>query len=486
MSTTPPSYLSPEYLSSISSRDTAKKVSMSFRITGIAPQPVELWNTAPRRSHHKPYYHRRQQATFQAKEETRTDEEDVVGDDDEYQHPASSRSTALEESRIVPPMDFTLLDAATSKVVHPTTESTMLEKEPNRVVPPPIEAILIESIGVVPPSMESSSPAVLEKEEEESTTKCVTAITLESTIQSFVDAGCHHYALGHYKRAESDFQNALQICPSRQVAAILYGNLGATYLQLGNFKKANMYLQKCWHWKNQPKKPTKSPKADVVFNESSSMTDLCLNLGNGVACENLQESVYWYQRALEDVERDNQGNDQQKDNDKANILFHLGRVFAQHQQWENAKTYLEQTYAVSTKQPQQEPNDDDEKHQNLIMLAETCDLLGLVYMAQGKYGPAMSAFRKAMAVYRCSSKSPIHQRSIAQSWHNIGLLHETKGELSDAWEAYTTAQELMTRWRAISQKDDDDDDDDLLLQMINQSIHTVEHTIANRMQRKVV
>ena len=444
--TTPPSYyVSPEIVS-ISSRDSKK--ASTFRITGIVPQPS--WNTT---SHRKPYRHR-QQDSFQAKE-ARVDE-DVK---DDRHHKSSSRCATPEEARTVPPMELTILESTN---LVPPIESTLLESNvvlpmestmtESRAVPPKELAVLEEPGRVAPPKEESTilnfTTVVPLKEStifEESTTSAT--LSIESTIQSLVDSGCQQYELGHYERAVSEFQEALQACHSPNVAAVLYGNLGATYLQLGNYDRAKMCLQKCWHGKQRY-------KSDVV---EESMTDLLINLGNVVACENLEESVYWYQLALEE-----QGSNE----DTANVLFNLGRVYAQHKRWEDAMGYLEQAHAV-TKPVHGEHH---------MVMAQILDLFGLVYMAQGKYDQAMVAFTDAMAIHR-QHHGPTH-RSMAQSLQNMGLLREAKGDLSEAWEAYTTAHELLLRLLT--------DKDDPLLQMVRQSIHMVELSIAkhNRDRRQ--
>lgn len=259
-------------------------------------------------------------------------------------------------------------------------------------------------------------------------------------IQSSIESGCQQYELGHYERAESDFQEALQTTPQ-----LAWGNLGATHLQLGNYRKAKGYLQKCLLWKNE--------------HGTEAMADILLNMGNAM-CENLDESVFWYQLALEDLER-HQGSDE----DKANALYNLGRVYAQHKQWGEAREHLEQAYGL-TKQVHGEHH---------ISMAQTFDLLGYVNMALGNYDQAMFAYTSAMAIYR-RLKGPIHA-SVAQSLLNMGLLRECKGELSEAWEAYTTSQELLTRLNT--------DQDDPLMQLTSQSIHLVELLIAKQKQDRL-
>jgi tetratricopeptide (TPR) repeat protein len=231
------------------------------------------------------------------------------------------------------------------------------------------------------------------------------------------------------------------------VAAALCGNLGATHLQLGNYSRAKLYLQKCLQWNKE--------------GQSVSMFDVLMNLGNLTSCESLEESVDWYHMAVEELEC-NQGSEE----DWANVLFNLGRVYVQHQHWETARNFLEEAYHWTKEAHGEDHNS----------LAETFDLLGLVHMAQHHYDQALVAFTRAMAIHR-RSKGPFH-RNIAQSLLNMGLLRECQGEWSDSWEAYTTAHDLLLRLRTKQ--------DDPLLEMICQSIHTVEVLIAKQTRDRML
>ncbi|GAX25517.1 hypothetical protein FisN_12Lh052 [Fistulifera solaris] len=272
---------------------------------------------------------------------------------------------------------------------------------------------------------------------------------MESTIQSLTDSGCQQYEFGRYESAESEFREALQASQesSLHVAAVLCGNLGATHLQLRNYSRAKLYLQKCLQWKKEGK--------------SATAFDVLMNLGNLTACESLEESVDWYHMAVEELES-TQGSEE----DWANVLFNLGRLYVQHQQWETARKFLEEAYHWTKEAYGEDHNS----------MAETFDLLGLVHMAQHHYDEALVAFTRAMAIHR-HAKGPFH-RNIAQSLLNMGLLRECQGEWSEAWEAYTTAHDLLLRLRTKQ--------NDPLLEMICQSMNTVEVWIARQTRDRML
>lgn len=235
------------------------------------------------------------------------------------------------------------------------------------------------------------------------------------------EAGAEHYKRGQYDQALHEFQSALEsqhasIGIRCLEAALTLSNMGATYLQLGDYERAQQVLEE-------------SLALELKLAPKLSLASTLNNLGN---CANwrgkLNMSLRFYRAALEDLILKG-GNEQ----DLANALFNIGRLEIQLNHMDEAKNALEDAWKL-TKQAYD---------QNHPFAAQILDLMGFVHLNNGDYNAAMVSFTKALGVFR-RVYGPLHM-DVANSLFNVSMVREAKGELRDAWESYVTTRDVYHR-----------------------------------------
>jgi len=146
---------------------------------------------------------------------------------------------------------------------------------------------------------------------------------------ALIESGVSHYTKGEYDKALKAFGAALKtqrvsapggndIC-----VALTLGNLGAVYLQQGNFVEAERVLQESLDIK-------KGLAPNML------MADTLNNLGN---CANMRgdyiNSCLYYEEALEEIRAKNGPRV-----DEINALFNIGRLEIQREHWTKAMISL--------------------------------------------------------------------------------------------------------------------------------------------------
>jgi len=101
--------------------------------------------------------------------------------------------------------------------------------------------------------------------------------------------------------------------------------------------------------------------------------------------------------------------------------------------------------------------------------------MGFVQLSTSKFDAAMVSFTGALAIYR-RIHGPMHTE-VANSLYNVGMVREAKGDLADAWEAYTTARDLYARLGTAQ--------DHPGYQTVRKNIAHVEREVARQNQEKV-
>jgi len=314
-------------------------------------------------------------------------------------------------------------------------EAPILHRQPQKVYHRPLD-----SFSVKDPIRHQPTPLV-EKRCEESTT---------SSRFSLIESGVDYYANGDYDKAMEDFENQLVSLGDDDLStALTLSNIGATYLQQGDFGEAEKALQSSLEIKKR-------------LQPTLIVADTLTNLGN---CANLrgdfEQSLTYYREALNDL-RKKRG----KRLDVANALFNIGRLEIQQQQWEQALTILSQAYRMN--------REVYGTHHEYV--AQTLELVGFVHLQSGNSEAAMTSFTSALGIYRKINR-PLHA-DIANTLFNIGMVREAKGDFSDAWEAYTTARDIHGKLGT--------DLEDTGFVAIRQSISNVDRAIAKQTQARLV
>jgi len=276
----------------------------------------------------------------------------------------------------------------------------------------------------------------------------------QQVVSELVESGVDHYNKGEYAEALRDFSTALRNQRSRMghdnmSIALTLGNLGAVYLQLDMYIDAQRTLMESLEIKKR-------------LAPSSLMADTLNNLGN---CANLQgdlqRSLFFYEQALEDL-KDKNG----EAIDIANALFNIGRLEVQQREWKKALQHLDEACGIT----RQVYGD------NHAFVAQTLDLIGYVHLSTLNHDRAMIAFTGALSIHR-QLQGPINI-DVANSLLNVGILREAKGELTEAWEAYSTANDIFVRLNT--------DKDHPTFAAVRSSVVTVERAITKKNQQKLV
>lgn len=110
------------------------------------------------------------------------------------------------------------------------------------------------------------------------------------------------------------------------------------------------------------------------------------------------------------------------------------------------------------------------------LIAQPLDLMGFVQLSTGKLDAAMVSFTGALAIYR-RIHGPMHLE-VANSLYNVGMVREAKGDLADAWEAYTTARDLYARLGV--------DQNHPGYKTVRKNISQVEREVAKQNQKRLV
>ena len=234
-----------------------------------------------------------------------------------------------------------------------------------------------------------------------------------------IAAGVEHFADGHYDKARREFEMALSMqCATvgeKYIGvALSMDNLGATYLQLGNYEQAEQCLIDSLAMKEKL-----APKLMIA--------DTLNNLGN-CAClrGDFDGSLYYYRRALQEL-RAKDGSPA----DIANALFNVGRLEIQRDNMVEAKGVLDETWKFTK----------EAFGQNHLFAAQTLDLMGYVHLRISNFDAAMVSFTKSLGILR-RLYGPIHLE-VANSLFNVSMVREAKGaELQEAWESFNTTRDL--------------------------------------------
>lgn len=279
--------------------------------------------------------------------------------------------------------------------------------------------------------------------------------TRPSVGSALIAGGIRHYDEGEYEQAQKAFRTALK---TQRVStgdedvsiALTLSNIGAVHLQQGNLDEAEEALKTSLVIKKRL-----APDAIVA--------DILNNLGN---CANLrgdyEGSLNYYRESLNDL-RQKRG----RRGDVANALFNIGRLEIQTQQWETAVKVLAQAYRMNREVYGKE-------HE---YVAQTLEMVGFVHLQTRNYDTAMTSFTSALGIYRKANGPGLHT-DIAKSMFNIGMVSEATGDLSDAWETYTTSRDIYAR---LGTSQDDPD-----VVMVLRSISNIELAITKQTQAHLV
>lgn len=236
-----------------------------------------------------------------------------------------------------------------------------------------------------------------------------------------ITTGVQQYVDGEYGMALKTFTKALKaqrkhIQEDDLTIALTLGNLGAVYLQQNKVDEAHDALTKALEIKRHI-------APDMV------VADTLNNLGN---CANLKgdydKSLVYYRDALADLRK--KGG---RRADIANTLFNIGRLEIQQRHWDNAMSALSMACQLT-----KELFGNDH-----VFVAQTLDMIGFVQLCTGEYDSSMVSFSGALVIFR-KLYGPLNA-AVANSIFNVGMVREAKGDPEDAFEAYSTSRDLITR-----------------------------------------
>ena len=180
------------------------------------------------------------------------------------------------------------------------------------------------------------------------------------------------------------------------------------------------------------------------------------NLGNIAALAgDLNASVDFYRQALQDLRQKSCS-----DKDIADVLFNLGRIQLQKQEFDTSMSNLIEASRMIKKL--YSPKN--------ILLAHTLALIGIVHMSTKSPEAALISFLEAHEIY-LALLGEVH-KDVASSWYHIGLAQEAKEVYKDAWESFTSARDIFTRL-GIDQGDPG-------LKKVRRSISRAEQLIAQK------
>ena len=190
----------------------------------------------------------------------------------------------------------------------------------------------------LPPVEESRDEEVLDKSERVGREKVETRSSdLPRSVpkvpknyagSALIESGVTHYSKGEYEKALKAFLVALKtqrvsVGDDDICIALTLGNLGAVYLQQGNFVEAERVLQESLEIKKR-------------LDPGMLLADTLNNLGN---CANMRgdfvNSCLYYEEALDEI-RSKKGSRV----DEINALFNIGRLEIQREHWTKAMISL--------------------------------------------------------------------------------------------------------------------------------------------------
>jgi tetratricopeptide (TPR) repeat protein len=276
---------------------------------------------------------------------------------------------------------------------------------------------------------------------------------------SLIESGIQHHSQGEYEKALKAFGVALntqRVSLGTNNIWIAYTRscIGSVYLKQGQLVHAKKELEQAIEInKNLSKDRTSEAQDFVVANTLN-------NLGNIAALAgDLNASVDFYRQALQDL-RQKSGSDK----DIADVLFNLGRIQLQKQEFDTSMSNLIEASRMIKKLY-------SPKH---ILLAQTLSLIGIVHMSTKSPEAALISFLEAHEIY-LALFGEVH-KDVASSWYHIGLAQEAKELCKDAWESFTSARDIFTRLGI--------DQGDPCLKKVRRSISRVEQLIAQKNKPK--
>lgn len=130
---------------------------------------------------------------------------------------------------------------------------------------------------------------------------------------------------------------------------------------------------------------------------------------------------------------------------KANILYNLGKLYQQKEQYTTAEDYSDQAITMYNELREQltEPKEEDLNH----FYIQALNQLGVIYLAQNKLDYANSNFEQALDELNPNENSS----ELALTLYHFGLLHQAQEDDVQALEKFLKAQNVLA---AFGEKDE--------------------------------
>ena len=226
--------------------------------------------------------------------------------------------------------------------------------------------------------------------------------------------------IGHYDMALKLYETLLNTThrnKDKQRISSIYNQLGAVYIQKGDFDQALDHYYRSLEIKLTYVSPT-----------DSSLSTIYSNIGSALRNQNqLDEALKYMDRALE-TERNASESDQLK---IASYRNNIGLVLTDQNKYTEALIHYEKALGIQqTYLPSNHPN-----------LATSYNNIGIIYNEIREYSQALSCYEKALEIMQRSL--PSNHPNLATPYNNVGSVYSERQEYSKALVYYTKSMEIM-------------------------------------------
>jgi tetratricopeptide (TPR) repeat protein len=271
--------------------------------------------------------------------------------------------------------------------------------------------------------------------------------TMGDVASTLVECGVEHHTRGEYELALKAFRAALKaqrlnLGTEHLCIAHTLGNIGAVYLRQGKLFLAANNLDEALRTKIKFRTKEQDPK-----NSNISLAGILNNLGNIAYLRgDYERSHKYYKSTLKDLRSSSSSSSsssnrkavQQSQIHLAHALHNIGRLHILQHEWFTARSVLAECHRIEVQV--HGPRD--------LLLVDTLELLGYVHFCSSSLKNdslhlAMTAFSEALTILR-HGHGKVHP-AVATCLLHIGMVLEARGDLQDAWDMYSRAQDIFLR-----------------------------------------
>jgi tetratricopeptide (TPR) repeat protein len=299
--------------------------------------------------------------------------------------------------------------------------------------------------SVASPIVQPKEKRLVEKNDKED------IATMGHVASTLVECGVEHHTRGEYELALKAFRAALKaqrltLGTEHLCIAHTLGNIGAVYLRQGKLFLAANNLDEALRMKNKFRTKEQDPNTSNI-----SLAGILNNLGNIAYLRGDYETSHkYYKSTLKDLRSSSSSSSDRKavqlsQTHLAHTLHNIGRLHILQHEWFAARSVLAECHRIEVQL--YGPRD--------LRLVDTLELLGLVHYSSSlsltnntSLDLAMTTFSEALAILR-NGHGKVHP-AVASCLLHIGMVLEARGDLQDAWDMYSRAQDIFVRLSSSS------------------------------------